>query len=393
MTTITSSGFPIIHNNLRRIIPFGDSITASTSWASADGIWYQSTGYAETSIRMAGPKYQFVRNAGIPGNTTAQMLARVQSDVIAYAPDVVLFMGGTNDITSGMTGAAMASMMNNIEKIILRLLNANIMPVLVTPPVRNAAAPESRQVQLFYYLLADYYHLPLIDTYRVTVDPATGNYLTGYSPDGTHPGPAGIQAIAQQASLVLANIDSYFSPTYLAAYSETSTGQPANLIANGSFAQQTIPGTPDHWGVSTTYGSWTLTPAAQPYTGNLFAYTLTTAPAYALYAPGITTGYSANDTLVFSGRLIVSGPTPATMSGFTLALDMTGDHVRPFSGQLTVGTFDFSQEFVMPASQVSGGLTPTLYTMDLGSYTCANMTLWNKTATQAIWKPGQLLNS
>jgi lysophospholipase L1-like esterase len=37
-------------------------------------------------------------NRGVPGNTTAQMLARFQTDVIDLHPDVVHIMGGGNDV-------------------------------------------------------------------------------------------------------------------------------------------------------------------------------------------------------------------------------------------------------------------------------------------------------
>lgn len=41
-----------------------------------------------------------VKNVGIPGNTTAQMWSRIDTDVLAKNPTAVLIWGGINDIVS-----------------------------------------------------------------------------------------------------------------------------------------------------------------------------------------------------------------------------------------------------------------------------------------------------
>jgi len=71
-------------------VTLGDSITASQSWFSL----------ANAQI---GSKCTLSYNAGVPGQTTSQILARVSADVIARAPSIVTVLGGTNNIGAATT--------------------------------------------------------------------------------------------------------------------------------------------------------------------------------------------------------------------------------------------------------------------------------------------------
>jgi hypothetical protein len=102
-----------------RTIIFGDSLTAY-SWSSdtvteihpSDGTTYWTGGtFTETLDKgwfswadyFMGAPHQLVRNAGIGGHNTDQMLARVQADVLDYAPALIYDMCGINDIVQGKT--------------------------------------------------------------------------------------------------------------------------------------------------------------------------------------------------------------------------------------------------------------------------------------------------
>lgn len=377
-----------------RIIPFGDSITQGSALFTG-GVWQFGNAYPETSIYQAGTRFQIIRNAGISGNTTAQMLARLGSDVLAYAPDVVLLLGGTNDLSAGMSNAAIAATMSNLESMVRQMLQAGCLPVIMTIPVQSTFSAESRKIQPFYYALAQAYGLPLIDLYRLTVDPSTGQYLAGYSGDGTHPNPTGITAISAVVSSLLTSLSGAFCGPYLAAYSETSGGNFANLIRNGNFARAASAPTPDGWTVNATGATQTLvaaTPgAAAPYNGNTFTYQKTgTGAVYALYHGNITTGFSVGDVLQYSGHLNVSGVTPSTAVGFTLGLDMSGSvspQMRPFVNFPFNGDFAFCESVTVPAGVT--GINPTLYLNgnDLATYKVNNLTLLNVTQMNAIWQP------
>ncbi len=74
------------------IICFGDSLTAGTG--ASRGRDYP----AQLSKMLGRP----VINAGVPGDTTARALARLQRDVLSRSPDLVLITLGGNDLKNGV---------------------------------------------------------------------------------------------------------------------------------------------------------------------------------------------------------------------------------------------------------------------------------------------------
>ena len=75
-----------------KIICFGDSLTHGTG--ASRGKDYPS----QLSKMISRP----VINAGVPGDTTARALQRLERDVLAYSPDIVLITLGGNDLKNGM---------------------------------------------------------------------------------------------------------------------------------------------------------------------------------------------------------------------------------------------------------------------------------------------------
>lgn len=373
------------------IIPAGDSITQADS-TFASGLWQWSSGYAEGGILRAGPRFRILRNAGVAGNTAANLEARLFSDVIAYAPDACLLMIGTNDLTSGMANSAYTALMNTVERIILALLNARILPIIVTPPPKDAAATEAKNAQWYYYALAQYYGLPLIDVYRVLVNPQTGAYASGMSSDGVHPIAAGVAVMQSQVATALAGMDTLVCPPYLAAVSDATVNNFANRLANGSFARVTSSPTPDTWTVNATNATQTV-PAvtAGAYTGNTFTYNKTLGSiAFALSGAGASSAggsFSDGDTMQFNGRIKTSGLTPSTASGYQLTLTASGGGLLKTNNWKQNGDHVISWEFTVPAGTTT--LTPSLFVQDVALYEVNNLTLFNVTKANAIWRPGQ----
>jgi len=75
-----------------KIICFGDSLTYGTG--ASDGKDYPS----QLSQMISAP----VINAGVPGDTTARALQRLEPDVLEYSPDIVLITLGGNDLKNGI---------------------------------------------------------------------------------------------------------------------------------------------------------------------------------------------------------------------------------------------------------------------------------------------------
>jgi lysophospholipase L1-like esterase len=81
-------------------VAFGDSITAATTETPEDVRWPV---LLERGLReRLAPRIVRVVNAGVGGNTSREGLARMDSDVLAHRPDVVLVQFGGNDATPEM---------------------------------------------------------------------------------------------------------------------------------------------------------------------------------------------------------------------------------------------------------------------------------------------------
>lgn len=376
----------------QRIVVFGDSlISGSTAFTS--GVWQFGNGFAELSVYRAGPQYQLVANAGVAGNTTTQMLARIYTDVMAYSPDVVYLLAGTNDFTLAMTNLKKQTMMNNIEKMVRIFLKAGVEVFLMSPPPNNTNFQAAKDCQFFYYDLAQYYNLPFADMYRMTVDPNTnGQFLSGYTADGTHPSNTASDIFASEVGAVLGDIQNSTSQPYMASVSETAVNNYANLIRNGTFSNQTSPPAPDGWTINSSNGNYTTAAASYPYTGKTFKYTSTASGGKFILSGGIVTaGYAAGDTMLFSGHIQTSGLLPASSSGFTVSLDMTGTgtpHMRPMVSNPFNSDFVFAHTFPMPAAITA--IVPTVFVQDAAVYRVNNLTLFNISTARAIWQPGQL---
>jgi lysophospholipase L1-like esterase len=365
------------------IIPAGDSLTLAGS-AVGSGVWQYGGGIQELAIRQSG-RFRQIRNAGVASNTSTQLLARFQADVLDYAPDVVPILTGTPDYASGMANSVYTTLFNNLQTMVRMCLAAGATPVVVVPPVKESAAAESRRAVPFYYRLAQYWGVPLVDLFKVSVDPVTGNWLAGYETDGTHPIDAGIVALAPSLATVLQNLETSYCPPYLAAYSQPAANDMANIIAGGAFAQQAVAGVPDDWTINETNATYTANTApAAPYTGKEFIYTKASAGAvYAL--SGAAASVTAGDKIIFNGSIEVSGLT-GTPTGFHLALETGGGvNLRPFLSWKHNGNFPFSVEMTVAAGKTTA--TPTLYVQDEGVYKVRNLTAINQTALDAIWAP------
>ena len=77
------------------IVAFGSSSTYGTG-ASGPAATYPSRLEVELARLLPGIKLTVI-NRGVPGDTAADMMARLEPDVIAAAPDLVIWQTGTND--------------------------------------------------------------------------------------------------------------------------------------------------------------------------------------------------------------------------------------------------------------------------------------------------------
>lgn len=162
---------------------FGDSIT--DSWPKTHPDFFKEN-------NLAG--------RGISGQTTSQILVRMQQDVVSLAPKYVVILCGINDIAKN-TGYApdLNSMLGSIRSM-CQIAKANkIRPILCTllPSYKFRWRPEIENplpdVQKFNAMLKEYARkagIKVIDYYEAFAD-AEGKMPAVYSADTVHPNAEG----------------------------------------------------------------------------------------------------------------------------------------------------------------------------------------------------------
>lgn len=181
--------YPIRKQQPNTFIPFGDSRVAN---GALDGTTYGNPYDAARcplcvlQAMLAGRLVQ-VRNAGVAGNTSALMLARVQADVIDYAPGWCLMMGPINDIKDGV---AHATTIANVAAIHAKLKANGIKFATSTiggASAINTAAMKAARNQYNAWLKAYCAEngIPCADEFAATCDSA-GAPLTNVNFDTIH---------------------------------------------------------------------------------------------------------------------------------------------------------------------------------------------------------------
>ena len=314
-----------------RVTVLGDSIDASpTGWF----MWLTTIG-----------KLPVCRNAGVLGNTTAMMLARLPAELV-YAPNILIIGGATNDFKAGTPEAATRA---NVEAIVAACLSAGVKPVLrTTPPCDNAGYTPLDTVELLRQAVLHYNSwlkdygarngIPVLDLYSGLVDPVTGGYVTGYTSDGYHPLEAASQLAAQ--ALITTGLPSLFRSEF--NYATTGTDS-TNLFPNGSCATG---------GGGFAY-SWTkalVTPTliddpAIVGRWQKAAGTTTGIGVISCVAPG--TGFSVGDQVAICGRVKSSGTGGTAEIIFQFTGGGTEIHLAYDTAQPLDGSFSFEQ--IIPA--------------------------------------------
>lgn len=349
-----------------RVVTLGDSITigaeAHTSAnESLSGSWPAYAGW------LSGQRFRVVKNAGVGGDKTSQMLVRFDSDVTPYAPTMVVISGGANDIAQGIV---LAEFQANIRELVARCRTIGARPVLTTIPPNNAvgrAAPISAwNIWLRMFGLGE--GIPVLDFNRVLTDPATGVYLAAYnSGDGTHPSVAGYAAMGKYVSDVLTPLlGEGFTPL------PTSNVDPSNLLGNACFmTDATGDGLADGW-VKTGPGTWvpTLEPAA---VGNWQQFvTSGTVGSGTGLNRGVAGSASPGDKVRFCGLFDTTGPKFAaqvSVAGTTFYYRAAHDIPDARAGAWDV-------EFTAPAGAT--GLSVSI-TAGIGTHKVAQVGLYNLT--------------
>ncbi|MBV9865385.1 MAG: SGNH/GDSL hydrolase family protein [Abitibacteriaceae bacterium] len=226
-STATASTPPLLQG-VHRIVTMGASIT---QFGSSPGgyVWllghYLNALYPQAHIQII--------NAGVSGNTSADMLARFQKDVLEQHPDLVTIKLGYNDLTlrfqdhpqgDGPQGASAEDYGKNAEAMVKLAQAAHIRILLMTPTIYEDSPKSIRNQKLQAYVrvmqdLAANYHLPLADQNAALLQAwlsQPSDQPQRLTTDGVHLTPTGNQVLARTTLLAMG-----IEPRQLAAVEPT----------------------------------------------------------------------------------------------------------------------------------------------------------------------------
>lgn len=345
-----------------RWVAFGDSLTSVAGGGAPDMGWVIQTGM------LSNQRLSSVYNAGITGNNAAQMLARIQTDVLAYSPNFVTVWVGTNDITQQRTLAAFQA---DITAIVATLKRAGCAVALFTIPPR-ADATKYTTINAWNAWLKNFARLNavhLIDAYSVLVNPATGAYKAGYdSGDGIHIAQAGHNAIATYVNAQL--VPRLILNESLRPLTNLDTN---NLLTNGLLLTNVdaSPGVPDNWSVSgpTTGITETIVDDPDFQGGKAWQVAAVNPAGLRQFINGATTGWAVGDKIRFTVRVkCVSATGVGALKGLRINANFFGATAptQVLTRYLSLPGLGgvVSAEFVVPAGTTGPVQVACLFDLD-----------------------------
>ena len=285
----------------------GDSFAANgASWAIPANWFAQATIQSRSAIRFLG-------NAGIAGDTLANMLARLNTDVIAKGPDKVFIGAGSTDIAAGTLPATVAAATGSI---VAALKAANILPILCSIPPVSGYVTATANYNLQLQSIAAQQGVPFADLSSAITDPTTGLIFAAYGTDISNLSGVANRIMAAVATTAAASI---FDTTY--PWIPASDKDGVNLIVDPMFQKS-----PSGWTTVTVSGSTALSYSINSdFTITGKAATLSksdTGSVNALKGTAITSGFAPGDRIAFVGRIKTSSVEYSGLS-FDVGLQFT----------------------------------------------------------------------
>jgi len=184
-------------------VAFGDSLTVgyqSPTAAEPSPEPAPYTRFLEAQVRRllhgtaAETRAEFL-NRGVNGELTGEMALRFDRDALERAPDVVIILGGSNDIGWGVEPPSIARNLSGMYK---QALKHGIRPVSCTIPSIlgfDEGIPPRLELNQLIRITSEALGVTCVDLFRATSD-SEGRLLSEYSNDGLHLNSAGYEAMA-----------------------------------------------------------------------------------------------------------------------------------------------------------------------------------------------------
>lgn len=189
------------------LVAIGDSFIGltliTTPWngtsLSRTAVYYSGSCLAAAMIWSRQPCTMVPK--GIAAEPASGGLARFDADVAALRPHVVLINYGSNDMALDRTAAATFA---DMRAMYAKAWAIGAQVIATTCPPRNPfTAAQMKEACKLNTMLRNFAAtnptgFALVDQWKVLADPATGNYLSGYTADGIHPTALGAWAVGKE---------------------------------------------------------------------------------------------------------------------------------------------------------------------------------------------------
>jgi lysophospholipase L1-like esterase len=188
---------------MKTLVCFGDSLTARHEGKDNPRLTEKLT----TLL----PDYNVI-NAGVSGHTTKDALVRLKKDVLAFNPDLVTVLFGSNDAATHKK-VALSTYEENMLKI-TRLIGPDKTLLITPPPVDENLQPNRKNSELAKYAnvvrhVSEETGSHFLDFYtHLYSRPNYEELLVGILNDGLHFGEAGYDILSKLISDKIHEIDS-----------------------------------------------------------------------------------------------------------------------------------------------------------------------------------------
>jgi lysophospholipase L1-like esterase len=185
---------PAPANGEHRVVFMGDSITEF--WSKKDPEFFAEKPYI---------------NRGISGQTTAQMLVRFRQDVLALNPEVVVILGGVNDIAENNGPTTLEAIEANLQSMVelaelhhVRVVLSSVLPAKAFP-WHPGILPAAKVAELNAWIAAYCQRsgIVFLDYFPALSDGARGMFGP-FSDDGIHPNGSGYAVMDPLAEKAIA---------------------------------------------------------------------------------------------------------------------------------------------------------------------------------------------
>ena len=185
------------------IVALGDSTTAGTPAfkspieAPPHGAGNVESQYAHW-LMQSHPDWR-VLNRGVNGERTDQIRARFSRDVVDATPDLVVIIGGVNDVYQGRPAESaereLEAIYDAAREAGIPVIAGSVLPYNSATPDQNARMHAiNRWIQAY---AARHAEVVFCDTRAAVATPGAPDQL-GASPDGLHPAPEGYKSMAER---------------------------------------------------------------------------------------------------------------------------------------------------------------------------------------------------